>query len=140
MAYGHEVIPTDGNLEMAREAEARLGCPVGVLRFDQLEAQSQFHGVWANACLLYPGPPLAELFSGSSDHCGRLGYSTRATRPAALKGGILSAGTTNYPSVAWLKEAYASSEWGSIEIDEAPGDGFDGQPTHWLHVTAIKAI
>ena len=44
---------------MARQAEAQLGRPVRVMRFEELDERQAYDGVWANACLLHaPFPPL----------------------------------------------------------------------------------
>ena len=48
---GFDVVPTDGCDEIAVLAEQRLGSPVSVMRFDQLDAFDEFDGVWANASL-----------------------------------------------------------------------------------------
>jgi SAM-dependent methyltransferase len=56
---GYQVTPTDGSPGLAAQAEARLGRPVRVMRFDELEAEAAYDGVWANACLLHV--PIEEL-------------------------------------------------------------------------------
>ena len=50
---GFDVLPTDGSPEMAREAEARLGIPVKVMLFEELDMEDAFDGVWAHASLLH---------------------------------------------------------------------------------------
>jgi len=52
-ALGFRVEPTDGVAEMAAQAEARLGRPVRVMRFDELEADEQYDGVVAAYSLLH---------------------------------------------------------------------------------------
>ena len=64
LAYGFDVVPTDGSPEMAREASAFLGRPVQVLRFEDLEYEQVYDGVWASACLLHV--PLADLSTVST--------------------------------------------------------------------------
>lgn len=56
---GFVVTPTEGSAAMGREAEARLGLPVRVMRFSDLNELAAYDGVWANACLLHV--PCAEL-------------------------------------------------------------------------------
>ena len=53
IARGFNVDPTDGVAEMARQAEQRLGRPVRVMRFDELEAEESYDAVWAHASLLH---------------------------------------------------------------------------------------
>lgn len=59
---GYIVEPTDGTLAIAERAAAYLGVPVRVMRFDELEADSRYDAVWANASLLHvprDGLPMA---------------------------------------------------------------------------------
>lgn len=136
---GFRVMPTDGTLEMAREAEQRLGIPVRVLRFGEIEAASAFDGIWASACLLHV--PRADL----GDVLARI---HRALKPGGVFYASFKAGKAeghdglgryyNYPSEKWLRTVYAAMPWASIEIDENKGSGYDNQPTDWLHVLAVK--
>jgi SAM-dependent methyltransferase len=52
-ARGFKVDPTDGVPEMAKQAEARLGRPVRVMRFDELDASAAYDGVVAAYSLLH---------------------------------------------------------------------------------------
>jgi SAM-dependent methyltransferase len=137
---GFDVTPTDGVLEMAREASRRLGREVEVLRFGDIEAVNAYDGIWANACLLHtPRNDLADV----------LARIHRALRPAGLfyasykTGGEEMTDTIgryyNNPSRPWLEQLYVSVEWSSLDITENEGSGYDDRPTEWLHVTAVKA-
>ncbi|MCA1408110.1 class I SAM-dependent methyltransferase [Ensifer sp. IC3342] len=140
LAKGFDVTPTDGSPELAAEAERLLGRPVEVVRFDEIGWHDAFDAVWAEACLLHV--PRADLSN----------VLTRILR--ALKaGGILHASFKagngeghdrfgryyNYPSREWLMRQY-NNGWTNVEIREADGGGYDGEPTHWLHVSAAKPI
>jgi SAM-dependent methyltransferase len=59
LTTGFRVDATEGVPEVAREAEKRLGCPVRVMRFDELDALGTYNAVWAHASLLHV--PLAHL-------------------------------------------------------------------------------
>ncbi len=50
---GLDLVATDGSPELAEQASRRLGRPVGVLLFEDIDATEAFDGVWANACLLH---------------------------------------------------------------------------------------
>lgn len=140
IARGFRAAPTDGTPEMAEEASKRLGIPVGVLRFEDIDTVSAFDGVWANACLLHV--PRSELG-------GILSKIHTALRPGGVFYASFKAGEAeghdglgrffNYPSKDWLQSAYEAMPWASIEIDENKGSGYDRQPTDWLHVIAVKA-
>src|SRR5688572_2607946 len=50
---GFDVTPTDGSVGLAREAEKRLGRPVKILRFEDLDEPGVYDAVWASASLLH---------------------------------------------------------------------------------------
>ena len=140
IARGFAVTPTDGTPEMAREAEVRLGRRVAVLRFDSLDAESAYDGVWANACLLHV--PRAALSAV-------LGRIHRALRPGGLFFASYKSGTAegrdklgrlySYPDAAWLGDAYrAAGRWATLEMAARPGGGFDGVAVPWIGVTARR--
>jgi SAM-dependent methyltransferase len=134
---GYAVTPTDGSAAMAREAEARLGRPVRVMRFSDLDDVTAYDGVWANACLLHV--PRAEL-------AGVLRRIRRALRDGGLFYASFKAGVEegadrfgryyNRPSPEWLTEAYHLAGFATPRIETASGGGYDGEPTDWLHVWA----
>lgn len=139
LARGFDVTASDGTPEMAAEAERLLGRPVRIMRFEQLDEQEVYDGVWANACLLHvPRPDLA----------GVLERVRRSLKPGGVFYASFKAGTGdgldrfgryyNRPDAAWLKAAYVSAGWELPTIEERSGGGYDGEPTDWLHVTAVK--
>ena len=46
----------------------------------------------------------------------------------------------NYPSQEWLAALYHELDWSSRTIDRVLGGGYDGHPTEWLHVMAVKPV
>lgn len=139
LARGFDVTPTDGSADLAREAERRLGRPVRILLFEDLDEKDRYDGVWANACLLHV--PRAEL----AGIIGRINDALRAGGVfyASFKAGMREGRDRfnryyNYPSADWLREAYGPARWASIGIEETTGGGYDKQPTDWLLVTAVK--
>jgi hypothetical protein len=55
IAAGFKVDPTDGTPEIARKAEERLGQPVRVMRFDELDAVETYDAVWpTRVCSTFP--------------------------------------------------------------------------------------
>jgi SAM-dependent methyltransferase len=75
LALGYEVVAFDAAPAMARAASALTGLEVAVQRFQDLEYDGEFDGVWACASLLHV--PAA----GLADAIGRL---ARALRPAGV--------------------------------------------------------
>lgn len=59
ISAGFTVDPSDGVAEIAAIASERLGQKVRVLRFDELDADQAYDGIWANASLHHA--PRAEL-------------------------------------------------------------------------------
>ena len=75
IAAGFDVTPTDGSPGLAAQAQERLGRPVRVMRFEELDAVEAYDAVWAAACLLHvPEEALA----------GILGRVWRALKPGGL--------------------------------------------------------
>lgn len=139
LAAGFDAIPTDGSPELARQAELRLGRPVGVLLFEQLDEHGTYDGVWANACLLHV--PRAAL-------PGIIGRVHAALKPGGVFYASFKAGTAegrdrfdryfNYPSPDWLRSIYGAGRWRELSLTEDVDPGYDGEPTNWLHVLAFK--
>ena len=139
-AAGFDVTPTDGSAGLAAQAQARLGRPVRVMRFEELDETAAYDGVWANACLLHvPEDGLADV----------LARIHRALKPggrfhtgfkAGDGGGRDSLGRYyNFPDEARLRAAYgAAGDWAALTITPGKGGGFDGVMRDWLFVDAVK--
>lgn len=139
LAAGFDATPTDGVPELARQAERRLGRPVRVLLFEDIDFVAEFDGVWANACLLHaPKPSLPAIF----------GKIRRALRAGGVMGASFKTGGAetvdrfgryyNYPDEAFLREAIGTG-WSSVQMSQRAGTGYYNLPANWLHVIAIKA-
>ena len=141
LAAGFAVTPSDASPELASEAESRLGAPVRIMAFHELDDVGVYDGVWACACLLHA--PRDELISD-------LARIFRALRAGGLLTASFKAGTSagrdrfgryyNYLTSAELQaHMTAAADWATIIISENDGTGYDGQPTRWLWVDARKA-
>ena len=139
---GFDVVATDASLAMAGQAEARIGRPVRVMRFDELSADAEFDGLWAHASLLHA--PRAEL----PDVLRRV---RRALRPNGWHFASFKAGQAegrdrfgrrfNFPDEAMVADAYAGAgEWDSFRIDGFDGGGYDGVAHRWLGITARRRV
>lgn len=139
-AAGFDVTPTDGSAGLAAQAQARLGRPVRVMRFEELDEAAAYDGVWANACLLHvPEDGLADV----------LARIHRALKPggrfhtgfkAGDGGGRDGLGRYyNFPDEARLRAAYAAAgDWATLTITAGKGGGFDGVMRDWLFVDAVR--
>jgi SAM-dependent methyltransferase len=141
LARGFDVDPTDGTAEMAAKAEARIGRPVRVLRFEEIDPVAAYDAVWAHASLLHA--PRRAL-------PGVLGAIHRALRPGGLHFANYKSGDAegrdrfgryfNYPSREELAEAYArSAAWEVLATEEGMGGGYDGRQGPWIAMTLRKA-
>lgn len=140
LASGFAVTPSDASPELAAEAQARLGCPVRIMAFHELDDVAAYDGVWACACLLHA--PREEL----TDDLARI---FRALRPGGLLTASFKAGNSegrdrfgryyNYIDADQLQAHLAASgAWASLDITKNDGSGYDGEPTRWLWAAARK--
>jgi len=141
LARGFDVVPTDGSPELAREAERRLGRPVGVLLFEDLSEIAAYDGIWAHACLLHAPRPVLPGIIDRIHAALRLGGVLYASFKAGEEEGRDGLGRYfNYLSPAELTVAFGeTSRWSSFGIEEDIGGGYDRVPTRWLHVLAVKS-
>lgn len=140
LSKSFEVVPTDGSPQLAAEASQRLGIPVQVMRFDELNAVSAYDGVWASASLLHvPMPALSNVL--------RLVH--RALKPGGRFWASYKAGDAegrdrfgryyNRPGPHTLRSRYEEAGvWQQLRITEASGPGYDGEATDWLWVEATR--
>ena len=136
---GYDVHPTDGTPELAAEAVKRLNHPVGVLLFENIDAQAQYHGIFANACLLHvPRSALPAIIGKIHTALKPSGTFYASYKAGEAEGHDRFDRFYNYPSEQWLRELYTQFGWSKIEITELTGSGYDNAPTNWLHVTTTK--
>ncbi len=61
---GYQVVAFDASSEMARLARELTGLPVDVMRFDELDYEAYFDGIWASASLLHvPRDEIVSVFA-----------------------------------------------------------------------------
>jgi SAM-dependent methyltransferase len=137
---GFQLDPTDGVPEIALQAEARIGRPVRVMRFDELDAVDAYDGVWAQACLLHvPRVALPDILS----------LVFRALKPggvhfASFKGGGREGRDVfgryfNYVTADEVVAAYErSADWDILSVTEYLGGGYEGGQGPWTAITARK--
>ena len=140
LAAGFAVTPSDASPELAAEAEARLGTPVRIMAFHEIDEVDAYDGVWACAALLHA--PRDELTAD-------LARIFRALRPGGHLFASFKAGDGegrdalgryyNYPDATGLRaHVVAAGAWACIDITENDGSGYDRQPTRWLWLQACK--
>ena len=145
LTLGCDVEPTDGVASMARQAEARLGRPVRVMRvrrFDELDSTGAYDGVWANASLL---------------HVPRLAFPSvvariyRALKPGGVHAASYKAGEAegrdglgryfNYFSAEALMAAYrAAADWEFLSVESHVGGDYEGGSRPWITITVRRSV
>ncbi|TCR93251.1 class I SAM-dependent methyltransferase [Rhizobium sp. BK376] len=139
ISQGFDVSPTDGTPEMAEAAEKRLGRPVAHLLFNDLDAVEAFDGIWANACLLHvPRVDLPGIILRIHIALKTGGAFFASFKAGDAEGRDQFGRYYNYPSENWLRELYSTVAWEDISLVADRWGGYDGKPTDWLYVMAIK--
>lgn len=137
---GFALDATDGIPAMVAKANARHNVGARLMRFDELDASAEYDAVWAHACLLHC--PRSELPS-------ILARIRRALRPGGLHYASYKLGTGegrdllgrlhNFPTAAWLIQAYRAADFAIEEKVMFAGNGSDGTMRDWLAITTRKA-
>ena len=139
--HGFVVEATDGVSAMAEIAMIRLGQPVRVMRFDELDAHQAYDAVYASYSLLHvPRVALHDV----------LRRIHAALRPGGWHMATYKSGGTedrdtlnryfNYLSRDQAQTYYeVAGAWHSLEMTEGEGAGYDGRISPWINVIARKA-
>jgi 2-polyprenyl-3-methyl-5-hydroxy-6-metoxy-1,4-benzoquinol methylase len=138
---GFDVTPTDGSVGLAREAEKRLGRPVRIMRFEDLDDQGVYDAVWANACLLHvPEDRLGDVLAKIHKAMRRGGRFYASFKKGGGGDRDELGRYYNFPSREKLSATYIQAgEWIGLTMEEAPSGGYDDVTRTFVHVTAIRA-
>lgn len=140
LAAGLDVTATDASRELAALAAQRIGRPVRVMRFDELEETQAFDGVWANACLLHaPLGSLPEILSRIHTALRDGGIFYASFKGGDGEGRDRFGRYYSFPGRETLEACYArAARWGALEIEEGAGGGYDGVERPWFSCMAAK--
>lgn len=139
LARGFDVDATDGTLGLVEEARKRVGERARLMRFDGLDTEADYDGVWASASLLHvPASSLPDI----------LRRIYRSVRPGGIFVASFKAGEGegrdsmgryyNYPGAESLEAAYRQAGWFHLTLETTMGSGYDTLPTRWLWMTATR--
>ncbi|MBB4569061.1 hypothetical protein GGE60_003180 [Rhizobium leucaenae] len=141
IAQGFNVTPMDGSAEMAKQAEKLLGKPVIVRRFEELDDDHAYDGIWAEASLLHvQRSDLPAIFNRVHKALKNGGIFHASFKAGDTEGYDSFGRYYNYLSAVWLNDLLISAEWDDISLSETDGTGYDGKPTKWLRMKASKGI
>ena len=138
---GFKVDPTDGVAEMAFEAQVRLGRPVRVMRFDELDASAAYDGVVAAYSLLHvPRNGLVKVLTRIWRALKPGGWHVATYKTAGSEGRDRLERYYNYPSEAELRAFYAAAgDWSEVETETGEGRGFEGGESRFVMIRLRKA-
>lgn len=139
-ALGFDVDATDGTPAFVELASARLGRPARRMRFDELDAEGSYDGVWANASLLHvPWPALPAVLAAVHRALKPGGWHAASFKSGDGGGRDARGRYYNYPSVEMLIGAYRqAADWGALAWQTDSFVGWDGMPTPWIMVSARR--
>ena len=141
LARGFTLRATDGSPEMAEVASRKLNHPVEVMRFDQLDAQDAYDGVWASACLLHvPREQLAKILSRIHGALKAGGVFYASYKMGEGDGRDTLGRYYNYVSPDWLQATYAAAApWQLVNSDTSEIKSFDEALATLLHLVMRRA-
>ncbi|MFT3978502.1 MAG: class I SAM-dependent methyltransferase [Sphingomonas bacterium] len=137
---GFEVHPTDGAPEIAAKAEDRIGIPVRVMRFDEIEERGAYDAVYASASLLHvPVDDLPAVLAKIHAALMPGGLHFASYKGGGEAGRDRFGRYFNYLSYTQALEAYqAAASWADVAVNETTGGGYDGIQGPWLTIVARK--
>lgn len=140
IAAGFNLTPTDGTPEIAAQAEKRLGRPVRVMRFDQLESTAEFDAVWASASLLHvPRADLPQILARIHAALRPGGIHFASYKAGGQEGRDSHGRYFNYLSREELLSAYeTSASWTILNVTEYVGGGYENRQGPWVAITVKK--
>lgn len=137
---GHRVDAFDGSAALAEEASKLTGMNVQVMRFEGVNAEQCYDGIWASFCLLHaPRRAMAT----------NLARIARALRPGGLLYLGLKAGSGetrdslgrfySYFEPDEITLLLTDAGFKNIDIGHRQGDGYDGSMERLMHIFAVEA-
>lgn len=136
---GFDLDATDGVPAMVAKAKERHGIDVRLLRFDQLDAQSEYDAVWAHACLLHcPRAELPDVLTNIFSALRPQGWHYASYKLGTGEGRDLLGRLHNFPTAAWLLEIYRTAGFDIEDKRIFAGKGSDGTMRDWMALTVRK--
>lgn len=137
---GFHVTARDGCPELAAQAQSRLGVPVQVQLFEDLDDDAAFDGVWASASLLHiPKRSLGPVIHRIHRALKPSGLFYASFKTGGLAGRDALGRYYNNPSKEDLAALLSQPAWTILALTASEGCGYDGVITGWLAVTAQKS-
>lgn len=140
-AAGFVVDPTDGVLEMAALATVRLGRPIRVMRFDELDTIEAYDAVYASYSLLHvPRAALIDVLRRIHVALKPGGWHMATYKSGGQEGRDVYDRYFNYLAREEARDLYAAAgDWLALEFTEGEGEGYDGRVSPWVTVTGQRS-
>jgi SAM-dependent methyltransferase len=140
IGQGFAVEPTDGVPAIAAKSSERLGIPVKVMRFDQLNASGQYDAVVASASLLHvPRSGLPNVLARIWMALKPGGWHIASFKGGGAEGRDCFGRYFNYLTETEIADYYkAGGDWAFSEIWSGMGGGYDGKQGPWHAITVRK--
>lgn len=139
MARGFDIDATDGTPGLVAEARGRVGNRARVMRFDELDADTAYDGVWASASLLHvPAADLPDILRRVHQALKPGGTFVASFKAGTGEGRDSMGRYYNYPSADALEAAYRAAGWIDLALETTMGSGYDALPTEWFWMMARR--
>ena len=138
---GFTVDATDGTPAMVKKANERWNIGARVMRFDELDAEAAYDGIWAHASLLHcPRAVLPDVLARIHRALVPGGWFFASYKLGEEEGRDSLGRFYNFPSAAWLAAQYAALPgWENAETREYTAGGFDNITRDWIDLIVRKA-
>ena len=140
LAAGFVLDATDGSAELAAIASARLGQPVRTMLFEELDAVSEYDGIYACASLTHVArDQLTDVIGRVHRALVGGGVVWASFKAGEAEGADALGRYYNYLSAAELTSYWQDNgPWTSLEVESWQGGAYDRRLTEWLSVTAVR--
>lgn len=140
LARGLQVDAFDGSPTIAAQTSARLGIDVKVMRFEEIEAQQAYDGIWASASLIHvPRPALSSILRKIFDALKPGGRHIATFKAGGVESRDSVGRYYNYPTEEELRGFYLkSAPWHIEATEQYVGGGFEKGEGPWVFIEATR--
>lgn len=139
MERGFDLDATDGTPAMVGKANDLFDVGARVMRFEDLQSESDYGAVWAHACLLHASrEELSSILPAIHRALRPGGWHYASYKLGDGEGRDLLGRLHNFPDRTWIEDAYRAAGFALVEVEEFPGKGADGTMRDWIALTVRK--
>lgn len=136
---GFAVDATDATPALVTRANQAFALDARVMAFHELEAEGEYAGVWAHACLLHcPRDALPDAISRIHRALVPGGWHFASFKLGKDEGRDLLGRLHNFPPPEWLTAAYDAAGFVVEQQEIYAGKASDGTQRDWIDLTVRK--